>query len=259
MNTRNWLLGILLLGLTACGSGFGATPTPTASLTPLPSQTPTPLPTATETLVPSPTPIPLTELCTPLADHDLARITSYISNAYVETLTSNGENGHHGVDFSYYRKDGVGGPIDGTPVQTMLDGRVVGLGFDRLPYGNMVVVETPYAIIPPELAAIYQLQPGQSLYLLYGHMLENPTLAIGDPLTCGQQLGLVGNSGFSGNPHLHLETRVGPSGIDMPTMIFYDTTATLEEQANYTEWRQGETWTKYSPNLLLDYAMAISE
>ena len=64
----------------------------------------------------------------------------------------------------------------------------------------------------------------------------------------------MGNSGFSGNPHLHLETRVGPSGLQLPTMIFYDTTATLEEQAAYVEWRTGETFILFDPTILLTYS-----
>lgn len=194
-----------------------------------------------------------TSICSPLKDHDLAKITNYISNPYVEPVGSNRETGHHGLDFSYYHKDGVGDPIDGTLIQSMLDGRVAGLGFDRLPYGNMMVIETPFEILPAELATIYQMKAGQSLYLLYGHMLESPNLAIGDEVSCGTAIGQVGGSGFSGNPHLHLETRVGPTGIELPTMIFYETTATLEEQAAYVEWRTGSTWTKYTPMLLLTY------
>ena len=180
----------------------------------------------------------------------------YVSHAYREPPRSNPEEGHHGVDFSYFRKDGVGGPIDGTPIQSMFAGRIAGIGLDRLPYGNMLVIETYYENLPLWVRELFQMQPQTSLYLLYAHLVERPTHSIGQPVACGEILGGVGNTGFSGNPHLHLETRVGPSGIDLPTMIFYDTTATLAEQEAYVEWRSGETWTKFDPTPFLEQAGA---
>lgn len=180
----------------------------------------------------------------------------YVSHAYREPPRSNPEEGHHGVDFSYYRKDGVGGPIDGALVQSMFAGRIAGTGLDRLPYGNMLVIETPYENLPLWVRELFQVQPETSLYLLYAHLVERPLHSIGQVVTCGEVLGGVGNTGFSGNPHLHLETRVGPSGIDLPTMIFYDTTATLDQQAAYIEWRSGETWTKFDPTPFLQQAGA---
>lgn len=230
-----------------------ATPTYAVTSTAAITQTPSATPTSTKTPLPSPTLPSITAICTPLADHELARITDYISTPFTEPIGSNRETGHHGIDFSYYRKDGVGPPIDGTPIQSMLEGRVVGLGFDRPPYGYMMVVESPFDNLPSALAALYSMQPGMSLYLLYGHMLEAPAFSIGDEVSCGQVLGQVGNTGFSGNPHLHLETRVGPTGIILPTMAFYETTATLEEQEAYRLWRISGTFALHSPLLLLNY------
>lgn len=240
----------MLFTLSACSSlALAPTPTltspPPASPTPSASVAPTqrPLPSAASTA----TPIPISAICTPLTDHDLALITNYISHPYADPIGSNLETGHHGVDFSYYAKDGSGPPIDNNPVQSMLDGRVVGVGLNRLPYGNMLIIETRFENLPAAVTELFTMQPGNSLYLLYGHMLEIPNQQIGDQVSCGQRIGIVGNSGFSGNPHLHLETRVGPSGLDLPTMIFYETTATLAEQAAYNEWRTGETFTLFDP------------
>lgn len=180
----------------------------------------------------------------------------YLSNPYQEPPRSNLEEGHHGIDFSYYHKDGVGPAIDGTFIQAILSGCVAGLGIERLPYGNMLVIETPYENLPVWTAELFAMQSGSSLYILYAHMLNAPSHQIGQNVACGETLGQVGGSGFSGNPHLHLETRVGPSGIDLPSMIFYETTATLEEQAAYVEWRTGNTWTKYDPTPFLTQAGA---
>jgi murein DD-endopeptidase MepM/ murein hydrolase activator NlpD len=189
-----------------------------------------------------------------LQDHELSRIVEYVSHPYTPPIGSNLETGHHGVDFSYYTKDGIGPPIDNNPIQSMLNGRVAGIGINRLPYGNMLVIETPFENLPLSIKELFGMQAGTSLYLLYAHMLEAPIFSIGDPVSCADLIGIVGNSGFSGNPHLHLESRVGPSGLDLPTMIFYETTATLAEQAAYTEWRVGDTFTKHDPTLFLNLA-----
>lgn len=214
-----------------------ASATSTLTITPFPSTTPTIL--------------TKTEVCSPLLDHELAQIESYVSTPFADAIGSNLETGHHGLDFSYFSKDGVGPPIDGNPVQSVLNGRVAGLGFDRLPYGNMIVIETAFEILPAEITAIYDMQAGSSLYLLYAHMLEAPVLQMGDQVDCAQMIGKVGGSGFSGNPHLHLETRVGPSNLILPTMIFYDTTATLKEQEAYQDWRFAGPFELFDPLGLL--------
>ncbi|MFV0307596.1 MAG: M23 family metallopeptidase [Desertimonas sp.] len=45
----------------------------------------------------------------------------------------------------------------------------------------------------------------------YCHMSARTDLAVGQHISAGEMLGLVGNSGWSGTPHLHLEVRIGPS------------------------------------------------
>jgi murein DD-endopeptidase MepM/ murein hydrolase activator NlpD len=243
------------LFLSAC-SFLAPTPTATLTITPIQGQVPTS--TLTPMNSPSPSPDPtltpnlISQICTPLQDHELGRITDYISHPFSDSIGSNQETGHHGVDFSYYTKDGSGPPIDGIPVQSMINGRVAGIGVNRLPYGNMLIIETPFENLPVAIADYFKLQSGSSIYLLYAHMLASPIHKVGQLIACGEFLGNVGNSGFSGNPHLHLETRVGPSGLDLPTMIFYDTTATLAEQAAYNQWRIGEIFTLFDPTAFLN-------
>jgi murein DD-endopeptidase MepM/ murein hydrolase activator NlpD len=43
----------------------------------------------------------------------------------------------------------------------------------------------------------------------YCHLLQQPAAAIGQHVTAGQPVGLVGNSGDSSGPHLHLEIHLG--------------------------------------------------
>lgn len=198
----------------------------------------------------SPTLIPTTSICSPLQDHIIEKLPTYVSHPFREPDTGNLELGHHGIDFSYYRKDGDGPIIDGVAVQAIMNGTIVALGFDRLPYGYMTMIETPYSQLPVELRDLYALLPDQSLYHLYAHMLEAPAFSIGDEVECAQTINYVGNSGFSGNPHLHLETRRGPVGAQFPAMIFYDTTATQEEMDVYAWWRTSTDFVKFDPLLL---------
>lgn len=244
---------------SACSVPTG---TPTQAAAP-PSPTPSPEPslTPTPTLTPSPTPQPLTDICTPLFDHDLSQLPDFLTQPFIPPLGANREQGHHGVDFAYYRRDGVGGHINGTPIQSVLDGRVAGLGYNPV-YGNYLIVETSGEWLPRDVNSAYSIQSGQSLYLLYAHMQELAPLALGDPLACAQQVGLVGGTGdqyFVSDPHLHFETRVGPAGVIMAPMSYYTTSATEEEKAEYEYWRSSETFILFDPMLLLSLGIDAAE
>lgn len=253
---RKTLLTLFFFLLSACSPAPQASPTqrptevptlaPTDTPLPPPSETPIPTPEATATTMPP----PVSSICTPLRDHDIAKLPEYVTKPYSETLTSNKEQGHHGVDFAYLYKDGDGPVIEGVDNTAIMDGVVAGFTNDREPYGNMIMIETPYEVLPPEVIAFYDIQPDQSMYQLYAHMLDNPSLGIGEAVKCGDTVGRVGNTGNSGNPHLHLETRVGPAGQSFPhQLIFYDTTASPEELAGYVRWRQSGEFVQYDPML----------
>ena len=253
---RQILFFMALLALTACTPARQALPalSPTAvppvmpSPTPLPPPTELPAPTPEPTL--GPTPLPVSRICTPLRDHEIAKLPDYQTKPYAETLTSNKEQGHHGVDLSYLYKDGDGPVIEGVDILSIMDGTVVGFTNDREPYGNMIIVETDYAVLPPEVIAFYEMQSDQSMYHLYAHMLNPPSLSIGQTIQCGGTLGQVGNTGNSGNPHLHLELRVGPAGQSFPDqLVYYDTTASPEQVAGYQRWRSSGEFEPSDPML----------
>jgi murein DD-endopeptidase MepM/ murein hydrolase activator NlpD len=242
-----------LILLSACAPALPATPTslPTAP----PTETASPAPTATETLQPTATPIPLTPVCSPLTDHALTDLRNYMTQPFIAPVGANKETGHHGVDFAYYRRDGVGPHIVGTPIQSVLNGTMAGLGYNPV-YGNYLIIETRFEFLPVDLAALYEMQLGESLYILYAHMQDLAPFEIREPIDCRQVIGQVGGSGdpfFVTDPHLHLETRVGISGYFVEPMSFYDTQATEAEKAEYTKWRSSDFFRLLDPMLLLDY------
>ena len=91
----------------------------------------------------------------------------------------------------------------------------------------------------------------RSLYYLYAHLNKLPVLKVGDAVTCGQVVGEVGTSGNSVNPHLHLETRLGPAGVTFSGLGYYDTRITEEERANYCIWRVSGWFQMFDPMTIL--------
>lgn len=100
---------------------------------------------------------------------------------------------HEGLDIAPVRRDANGEPLD--PVGAIADGRVVHASTNpRLSnYGNYVVVEHEF--------------DGSPVYSLYAH-LNHVSVAPGDRVRKGQQLGILGYTGDGINKrraHLHLE------------------------------------------------------
>jgi murein DD-endopeptidase MepM/ murein hydrolase activator NlpD len=83
---------------------------------------------------------------------------------------------HHGLDF---------GVDYNTPIPAVKEGTVVFVGWY---YGNEVRILDP---------------TGRYLYK-YAH-LNDFSVGVGDYVSMGQEIGLVGSTGFSTGPHLHLE------------------------------------------------------
>lgn len=94
---------------------------------------------------------------------------------------------HMGVD--------IAGPV-GTPLVAFTSGKLEDKGYDG-GYGNYVV-----------------WTDDKGIEHFYGHLKEPSTVEIGSPLSKGQVIGLMGNTGRSSGPHLHWETatKVGDTG-----------------------------------------------
>ena len=237
--------------------------TPTITLSAIPPNTPT----AAESVELAP------EVCSPLAGYTLPELAGIIVNPYHPPRLGS-DDPHQGVDLA--QVDPINGiALTGMPVQAVLAGKVVGQAADRFPYGNMIMIETsldsaiavsnPALIVPTSLPE--RLPPGaltcpdvnvsppaagvpRSLYILYGHMQSLPTVSLGDPVSCGQELGTIGESGNALNPHLHVEVRVGPSGQTFPSMAHYDPSADYEEMATYCLWRVSGVYQTIDPGCL---------
>jgi len=243
-------------------SGFSGR-APEKTIGPTSSVTPTILPTEIEYYSPICT-------CSPIENIALDEVTEIISNPFQMPVPGK-DDGHHGVDFAFYRFNDLIG-MDGLSVQSILPGTVVAVVSDRPPYGNMVIVETPLSDLPSELLPSLNLPevlptvepfsalscpelpstPGwdynqRSVYLLYAHMKNKPNFNLGDSVDCCQPLGEVGTSGSSVNEHLHLEFRVGPSGARFISMAHYDNSCTDEEMINYCIWRVSNTFQLIDP------------
>ncbi len=198
------------------------TPSPTATPTPTrtPLQTNTPRPTRTPPVVviptsvadagasqagnePTWTPPPLDQALT-IEDHYwMARpipygYTTWASRNYPYGSTNGGSlQTHHGIDISNQT---------GTPVIAVQDGTVIYAGDDLTSvygpvpnfYGKVIVIQHNY----------FTTDTSEPVFSLYGHLSEIEVQA-GQPVTQGDQIGLVGATGVALGPHLHLEVRVG--------------------------------------------------
>lgn len=218
-------------------------------------------PAITHTALPSTTPTqpdPF-HLCSPLRDIPLEQLAGMVSNPYHPPVPGS-DDPHMGVDLA----DTLPGSqvaVSGREVNAILPGVVAAINPDRFPYGKAVLVETRLESLPADWLAAMALptpQPsppaiialscpedggpawnasGRSLYIFYAHLQETAPLQPGSEVDCGERLGAVGMSGNALNPHLHLEMRVGPSGLRFASMAHYDASASLEEMAAYCAWR----------------------
>jgi murein DD-endopeptidase MepM/ murein hydrolase activator NlpD len=205
--------------------------------------------TATNTPIktPSQTEIPI-NLCSPLMDETISSLWEIITNPFGSPPVGR-EDLHHGVDFAYYRR-GDRLTIEGEIIQSILNGTVTASIQDRLPYGNMVIIETNQTLLPKVIIDKFDIKPGESIYSLYAHMGQSPEVGLGETVYCSQELGTVGLTGYDiVNPHLHLEIRIGPSDTKFTGMAFYDTSASIDEMDNYKRWRTSGDFRPIDPML----------
>lgn len=93
---------------------------------------------------------------------------------------------HHGLDIA---------AGEGESFKAAAAGRVTFAGWTE-GYGNLI-----------------EIDHGNGLISRYGHNQEN-LVAVGERITAGQTIGLVGNTGLSTGPHLHFEIRDQGMAVD---------------------------------------------
>jgi len=223
---------------------------------------------------PTETPYMQTQICSPLMGESLSELPEIITQLFKMPRASQ-DDGHQGVDFAFYRRKELLS-IDDLPILSVMDGEVVTVINDKYPYGNAIIIETLTDSISPILLEQLNLpstQPtvvpdpkfnwtprelpfqlsetSRSLYILYAHLKYPADINVGDIVSCGQQIGRVGNTGDSSNPHLHFETRVGPSGARFNSMAYYTAQSTQSERYNYVVWRISNMFHLFDPMILL--------
>lgn len=230
-----------------------------------------------ETAIPkASTPLVSYQPISPLADISIPQLDEILSNPFI-TPSPGQDDGHHGSDFSFYRfNDRIS--IINMEIQSIFPGTTSAVIQNRPPYGNAIIIETPLNQLTSTLQSLaesyeipaqveYQslihcpiipqinpeeLGPEVSLYVMYAHMVDTPDFEVGDTIFQGQIIGLVGNSGMSGNPHLHLETRFGPTRATFPVMAHYDNGVSVDEMGYYCFWRTSGFFELLNPMLFFE-------
>jgi len=279
-NIKLILVLIPLLTLSGCNSfvSLFTTPTPIPTQTPIsclllsnylhrvvttqPEETVTPNPVQT-TYSPSQTnrttpDIPLTNqetesiisfICSPLKDIKITELPKIISCPY-NPPPEGKDDKHQGVDFAYYHyKDQE--TILGEKVQSIMPGKVAASLSDTFPYGNFLIIETPYISLPTSIITSLGIAEDESIYSLYAHLNTQPYVNLGESVEQCQSIGEVGQSGNTEASHLHFETRIGPPNQTFTSMSCFVKEATVEERANYRRWRTSGTFRHFNPMDLL--------
>lgn len=114
----------------------------------------------------------------------------------VKTSKGYSSTNHDGIDIG-----GTGGNLNGQAADSIGGGKVTEVGYDENGYGNYVVVDH-----------------GNGYTSLYGH-LQKATVKQGDTVSAGQPVGVIGSTGSSSAPHLHLRVHKNGQSIDPRTVI----------------------------------------
>lgn len=122
--------------------------------------------------------------------------SSYGRRNAPRTSQGYGSPNHGGIDIG-----GTGGNLNGQAADTIGSGTVATVGYDPSGYGNYVIIDH-----------------GNGYRTLYGH-LQKATVQQGQTVNAGQQIGVIGSTGNSSAPHLHLSAWYNNEEIDPATII----------------------------------------
>lgn len=112
---------------------------------------------------------------------------SFLFGPNLDPISRNRWYLHRGLDIA---------GVPGTPLVAAADGKVVEVDYNANGYGNYVIIKHKYGI-----------------YTLYAHQ-QRVYVSVGDLVSQGQTIGLMGASGRVTGPHLHFEIRIGTQIVD---------------------------------------------
>ena len=84
-----------------------------------------------------------------------------------------------------------------TPISAAASGTVIFSGWSNAGYGFCV-----------------QIDHGNGLVTLYGHMAQQPSVSVGEQVAAGQQIGKMGSTGASTGSHLHFAVQKNGTWVD---------------------------------------------
>ncbi len=190
------------------------------------------------------------QVCSPLASVPLGELSTIVSDPY-KPPPKGSDARHQGTDYAYYRRYSRAS-IAGEEVQSVFWGKIASVVKNKFPYGNALIIETPYNRLSKEIREKFGIKIGQSLYTLYAHLESFSRQEIGEEVSSCQPIGVVGKSGNAGVEHLHLEMRIGPSNQVIPSMGYYVPESTPAERKTYILWRTSGVFNHFDPMKLLD-------
>ncbi len=122
-------------------------------------------------------------------------------------------DGHPGIDYTYQGGDDQIYASAGGVVR--FSGSMINRDGNYYDYGNYVIVEYPSDSVPQPMRDLPQYTEGDSVYILYAHLAETVTglITVGTVLNQGDVIGVVGSTGNSTAPHLHMEVRIGEADL----------------------------------------------
>ena len=130
----------------------------------------------------------------PLGDFEWKPSSDFGWRGAIAGTSYTGQNYHGGLDMI-----GVNEPILQKAIYAWKPGEVISAGYDSS-CGNHVRIK-------------HESIDGQSVSTLYCHMYTTPKVKVGDQVTAGQQIGIVGSTGNSSGPHLHFTVTVNGTNV----------------------------------------------
>ena len=114
----------------------------------------------------------------------------------IRTIRGKKTNPHRGTDWAAKR---------GTPIPAVSSGTVKLVQFSEVL--GWVLVQTVFG------------KDKKTKYVGYCHMDTKPTLKVGEKVKMGQEIGKIGNTGFSSGPHLHATLSPSVKGVFSGTVL----------------------------------------